>query len=125
MKLEDEIEAAIEAELDQPMVCVTSDKLGRARRIDDAAGRYIEFCKSTFPSDLDLAGLKLVVDAAHGAAYQIAPHVFRELGAEVIAIGCQPDGFNINKDVGAMHPEALAVEVKESCLLYTSPSPRD
>ena len=113
MKLEDEIEAAIEAELDQPMVCVTSDKLGRARRIDDAAGRYIEFCKSTFPSDLDLAGLKLVVDAAHGAAYQIAPHVFRELGAEVIAIGCQPDGFNINKDVGAMHPEALAVEVKE------------
>jgi phosphoglucosamine mutase len=112
MKLPDETELAIEDALDQPMVCVTSDKLGRARRIDDAAGRYIEFCKSTFPHDLDLAGLKLVVDAAHGAAYQIAPHVFRELGAEVTAIGCQPDGFNINQDVGAMHPEVLAAEVK-------------
>ena len=112
MKLEDDIEAAIEAALDEPMVSVNSDSLGRARRIEDAAGRYIEFCKSTFPSDLDLAGLKLVVDAAHGAAYQIAPHVFRELGAEVSSIGCQPDGFNINKDVGAMHPEGLAVEVR-------------
>jgi len=112
MKLPDEIEAAIEDALEKPMLSVNSDKLGRARRIDDAAGRYIEFCKSTFPSDLDLVGLKLVVDAAHGAAYQIAPHVFRELGADVTAIGCQPDGFNINKDVGAMHPEVLAAEVK-------------
>ena len=89
-----------------------SEALGRARRIDDAAGRYIEFCKSTFPNELDLNGLSIVVDAAHGAAYHIAPHVFRELGAEVFAIGCQPDGFNINEGVGAMHPERLASEVQ-------------
>jgi phosphoglucosamine mutase len=81
--------------------------LGRARRLDDAAGRYIEFCKSTFDSNLSLRGLKIVVDAAHGAAYQIAPKVFHELGAEVIAIGCAPDGLNINRDVGATHPQAL------------------
>src|SRR5690606_33253790 len=81
-------------------------------RIDDAGGRYIEFCKSTFPNELDLSGMKIVVDAAHGAAYHIAPHVFRELGAEVHAIGCQPDGFNINEDVGAMHPETLVAEVQ-------------
>ncbi|MCM0035111.1 MAG: phosphoglucosamine mutase [Burkholderiaceae bacterium] len=112
MKLPDETEAAIEALIDAPMVCVPSEKLGRARRIDDAPGRYIEFCKSTFPSDLDLKGLKLVVDAANGAAYHIAPHVFRELGAEVYAIGVSPDGFNINKNVGAMHPEGLAAEVQ-------------
>jgi phosphoglucosamine mutase len=112
MKLPDETEAAIEALIDAPMVCVPSEKLGRARRIDDAPGRYIEFCKSTFPSDLDLKGLKLVVDAANGAAYHIAPHVFRELGAEVHAIGVSPDGFNINKNVGAMHPEGLAAEVR-------------
>jgi phosphoglucosamine mutase len=112
MKLPDETEAAIEAALEEPLGCVTSDKLGRARRIDDAPGRYIEFCKSTFPSDLDLDGLKLVVDAANGAAYHIAPHVFKELGAEVHAIGVSPNGFNINKDVGALYPESLAAEVK-------------
>jgi len=112
MKLPDETEAEIEALIDAPMLCVPSEKLGRARRIDDAPGRYIEFCKSTFPSDLDLKGLKLVVDAANGAAYHIAPHVFRELGAEVHAIGVSPDGFNINKNVGAMHPEGLAAEVQ-------------
>ncbi|OWT69022.1 MULTISPECIES: phosphoglucosamine mutase [unclassified Achromobacter] len=112
MKLPDEVENAIEAAIDEPLGCVGSEALGRARRIEDAAGRYIEFCKSTFPNDLDLKGLKLVVDAAHGAAYHIAPHVFRELGAEVHAIGVQPDGFNINKGVGAMHPESLADEVR-------------
>lgn len=112
MKLPDEVESAIEAALDGPLGCVGSEALGRARRVDDAAGRYIEFCKSTFPNDLDLKGVTLVVDAAHGAAYHIAPHVFRELGAEVHAIGVQPDGFNINKGVGAMHPEALAAEVR-------------
>jgi len=112
MKLPDEIEEQIEAVIDQPLGCVGSDALGRARRIDDASGRYIEFCKSTFPNELDLSGMKIVVDAAHGAAYQIAPHVFRELGAEVFPIGCQPDGFNINDGVGAMHPEALVNEVQ-------------
>ncbi|OZI30855.1 phosphoglucosamine mutase [Bordetella genomosp. 10] len=112
MKLPDEVENAIEAAIDEPLGCVSSEALGRARRIDDAAGRYIEFCKSTFPNDLDLKGLTLVVDAAHGAAYHIAPHVFRELGAEVHAIGVQPDGFNINKGVGALHPDSLAAEVR-------------
>ena len=111
-KLPDVTEQAIEAALEEPMSCVSSELLGRARRIDDAPGRYIEFCKSTFPSDLDLGGLKLVVDAANGAAYHIAPHVFRELGAEVTAIGVSPDGFNINKDVGALHPESLVAEVR-------------
>lgn len=112
MKLPDEIEAQIEAAIDGPLGCVGSEALGRARRIDDAAGRYIEFCKSTFPNELDLSGMKIVVDAAHGAAYHIAPPVFRELGAEVFAIGCRPDGFNINKDVGALHPERLIEEVR-------------
>ncbi|MFA7437561.1 phosphoglucosamine mutase [Castellaniella sp.] len=112
-KLPDATEAAIEARLEEPPGCADSAGLGRARRINDAAGRYIEFCKSTFPNALDLQGLKLVVDAAHGAAYHIAPHVFRELGAEVIAIGCQPDGFNINEGVGATHPEALQRAVIE------------
>lgn len=112
MKLADQIETEIEAAIDEPLHCVGSAALGRARRIDDAAGRYIEFCKSTFPNEFDLSGMKIVVDAAHGAAYNIAPHVFRELGAEVYAIGCQPDGFNINEGVGAMHPEALVAEVK-------------
>lgn len=100
MKLPDELELQIEQALDSPVECVSSDRLGRARRLEDSAGRYIEFCKSTFPNELDLAGLKLVVDAAHGAAYHIAPHVFRELGAEVHAIGCEPNGFNINDGVG-------------------------
>lgn len=112
MKLPDDIEAEIEEAIDQPLNCVESSLLGRARRIDDAAGRYIEFCKSSFPNELDLTGLTIVVDAAHGAAYHIAPPVFRELGAEVIAIGCQPDGFNINEGVGAMHPGNLAAEVQ-------------
>lgn len=112
MKLPDSVELAIEAALDEPMGCVSSDSLGRARRIDDAAGRYIEFCKSTFASDLDLSGLSLVIDAANGAAYHIAPHVFRELGAKVHAIGVEPDGFNINEGVGALHPDNLIREVK-------------
>jgi len=111
-KLPDSVELAIEQALDEPMGCVSSDSLGRARRIEDAAGRYIEFCKSTFASDLDLSDLSLVVDAAHGAAYHIAPHVFRELGATVHAIGTQPDGFNINEGVGALHPENLVKEVQ-------------
>lgn len=112
MKLPDDVEAEIEAMLDEKVECVESEQLGRARRIDDAAGRYIEFCKSTFPNELALSGLSIVVDAAHGAAYHIAPHVFRELGAEVFAVGCQPDGFNINEGVGAMYPENLVKEVR-------------
>jgi len=107
MKLPDAVEARIEAAMDEPLECVRSEHLGRARRIEDAAGRYIEFCKSTFPNELDLSGLSLVVDAAHGAAYHIAPHVLRELGAQVHAIGCEPDGLNINHGVGAQHPEHL------------------
>jgi phosphoglucosamine mutase len=110
-KLPDETEAAIEAMLEEPLGCADSAGLGRARRISDAAGRYIEFCKSTFPNELDLQGLKIVVDAANGAAYHIAPHVFRELGAEVSVIGCEPDGFNINENVGATHPETLVAAV--------------
>jgi len=112
MKLPDEIEAEIEAELDLPLGCVSSEELGRARRMPDAQGRYIEFCKSTVPHDLELNGMRLVVDAAHGAAYSTAPHVFRELGAEVHAIGVSPDGFNINEGVGALHPDVLAREVR-------------
>lgn len=111
-KLPDAVEVAIEAQLEQPMSCVSSEKLGKARRLDDARGRYIEFCKSTFPNELDLRGLKLVVDCAHGAAYHIAPDVFHELGAEVIAIGNQPNGFNINDKHGATEPEALSNAVK-------------
>jgi phosphoglucosamine mutase len=111
-KLPDAVELEIEAALDQPMSCVPSEKLGRAKRLDDAHGRYIEFCKSTFPNELDLRGMKLVVDCAHGAAYNIAPHVFHELGAEVIAIGNKPDGFNINLKHGATAPEAMAEAVR-------------
>ena len=110
-KLPDAVELEIEAAIDQPMGCVSSDKLGRATRLRDAQGRYIEFCKSTFPNELDLRGLKIVVDSAHGAAYNIAPHVFHELGAEVISIGAQPDGFNINAGVGATAPKALSEAV--------------
>ena len=113
LKLDDVIEAAIEAELERPMVCMPSDKLGKARRISDAPGRYIEFCKSTFPNQLDLRGLKIVLDCAHGATYHIAPSVFHELGAEVISIGNKPDGLNINKDVGSTHPQALQKAVLE------------
>ena len=111
-KLSDEWEIAVEKLVDEPPVWVSSAELGKAKRMDDAAGRYIEFCKSTFSNELSLKGLKIVVDAAHGAAYQIAPKVFHELGADVIAIGCAPDGLNINKDVGATHPEALVAAVK-------------
>ena len=112
-KLSDDLELAIESELDRPIGCVSSKELGKAFRLDDAAGRYIEFCKSTFPGDLNLKGLKLVVDCANGAAYHTAPHVFHELGAEVIAIGVNPDGRNINDGCGATAPGALIEKVKE------------
>ena len=112
-KLADAVEAAIEAELENQIVCAPSERLGRARRLDDAAGRYIEFCKSTFPGEFDLKGLKIVVDCAHGAAYHVAPNVFHELGAEVVAIGNKPNGFNINEGVGATAPAALCAAVKE------------
>ena len=106
-KLDDDWERDVEAALMELPVWADSANLGKSRRLDDAAGRYIEFCKSTFANDLTLKGLKIVVDGAHGAAYQIAPKVFHELGAEVIAIGCSPDGMNINDGVGAAHTEAL------------------
>ena len=111
LKLPDEIEAKIEALIDQEIQYEESESIGRARRLNDAAGRYIEFCKSSFPNDLNLRGLKIVVDAAHGAAYQIAPHVFKELGATVVDVGCSPDGFNINRNVGALYPEQLVATV--------------
>jgi len=111
-KLPDEWEREVEAALVEPPAWADSAALGKARRLDDAAGRYIEFCKSTFANDLTLRGMTIVVDAAHGAAYHIAPKVFHELGAEVICIGCAPDGLNINDDVGAMHPQALVAAVK-------------
>ncbi|MDR1995181.1 phosphoglucosamine mutase [Azonexus sp.] len=110
-KLPDDVERAIEAGIDQPITCVSAAELGRVRRIEDARGRYIEFCKSTFPNDLDLRGLKIVVDCAHGAAYHTAPSVFHELGAEVVTIGVQPNGLNINDGVGATAPQALAQAV--------------
>ena len=110
-KLPDAWQADVEACLQEAPVWADSASLGRARRLDDATGRYIEFCKSTFGNDLTLKGLKIVVDGAHGAAYQVAPKVFHELGAEVVAIGCQPDGLNINRDVGATHPAALIAAV--------------
>jgi phosphoglucosamine mutase len=111
-KLDDAWELAVEAVLEEVPKWVESAALGKARRLDDAAGRYIEFCKSTFANDLTLKGIKIVVDGAHGAAYQVAPKVFHELGADVISIGCAPDGLNINHDVGATHPEALIAAVK-------------
>lgn len=106
-KLPDAVEAEIEARLEQPMGCADSARLGKARRIDDAAGRYIEFCKSTFPNELDLRGLRIALDCAHGAAYHIAPAVFHELGAEVLPVGVEPNGLNINDGVGATRPENL------------------
>lgn len=112
-KLPDEIEFAIEAELGKPMQVMDSAQLGKAKRVDDAAGRYVEFCKSTFPNHLDLRGLKIVLDCAHGATYHVAPPVFHELGAEVIAIGNHPDGLNINENVGSTHPQALQKAVVE------------
>ncbi len=112
-KLPDEVEAAIEAELDNPMQTNASEGLGKAKRIDDAVGRYIEFCKSTFPADMDLRGLKIVVDSAHGATYHIARHVFHELGADVLAIGAEPNGKNINDGYGATKPQNLQKAVLE------------
>ena len=111
-KLSDAWELEVEAALAEPPVWADSASLGKARRLDDAAGRYIEFCKSTFAQELTLKGLKIVVDAAHGAAYQVAPKVFHELGAEVLSIGCAPDGLNINHEVGATHPDALVRAVR-------------
>ena len=111
-KLPDAWELAVEAALEEAPVWVDSASLGKARRLDDAAGRYIEFCKSTFAGDLTLKGMRIVVDAAHGAAYQIAPKVFHELGADVVSIGCAPDGLNINHEVGATHPDALVRAVR-------------
>jgi phosphoglucosamine mutase len=113
-KLPDATEAAIEAEMERPMGCNDAAKLGRVWRVDDAGGRYIEFCKSTFPAELDLKGLKIVVDCAHGAAYNVAPHVFHELGADVVAVGVKPDGFNINEKVGATAPAFLKEQVIHS-----------
>lgn len=110
-KLPDEVEEAIEAEMEKPLTCVESAELGKASRIVDAAGRYIEFCKATFPNELRLNELKIVVDCANGATYHIAPSVFRELGAQVIAIGCEPDGVNINEEVGATDVRALQARV--------------
>jgi phosphoglucosamine mutase len=110
-KLPDATEKAIEAHMEQPMGCNDASKLGRVWRVDDAGGRYIEFCKSTFPAALDLKGMKIVVDCANGADYNIAPHVFHELGADVSPIGVDPDGFNINDKVGATAPAALKEEV--------------
>jgi len=112
-KLNDEVELEIEAMLDQPMQCVVSEQLGRVRRIDDASGRYIEFCKSTF-DEKNLNGIRLVVDCAHGAAYKVAPAVFEELGATVHVIGNKPDGLNINKDCGSTHLESLKLAVREN-----------
>jgi phosphoglucosamine mutase len=112
-KLPDSVEHAIERSMAEPLACVSSARLGKARRVADAAGRYIEFCKATFPNELDLKGMKLVVDCAHGAGYHVAPPVFHELGAEVIAIGDEPDGLNINAGVGATHPQFLQAAVRE------------
>ena len=113
-KLPDAVELDIEARLEEPMTCMDSARLGKARRVDDAAGRYIEFCKSTFPNDFDLRGLKIVVDSAHGAAYHVAPNVFHELGAEIVGVGDTPNGLNINLEVGATAPAALRRTVLET-----------
>jgi len=112
-KLPDAVEHAIEDGMAAPLACVPSAQLGKARRVDDAAGRYIEFCKSTFPPELDLKGWQIVVDCAHGAGYHVAPPVFHELGAEVIAVGVEPNGTNINDGVGATHPAHLKRAVVE------------
>jgi len=112
-KLPDEVEAAIERGMDAPLACVPSAELGKAFRVADAAGRYVEFCKSTFPNELDLHGWRIVVDCAHGAAYHVAPPVFHELGADVITVGAEPDGLNINAGTGATHPRFLADKVRE------------
>jgi phosphoglucosamine mutase len=110
-KLPDDVELAIEGEMERPLVCAPSAELGKAFRVADAPGRYIEFCKSTFPNERDLRGCKIVVDCAHGAGYHVAPPVFHELGADVVAVGDAPNGTNINHDVGATHPAHLAAQV--------------
>ena len=110
-KLADNIELEIEQVLEQEMT--VANKLGKVIRLNDARGRYIEFCKSTFPSNLDLKGLKIVLDCANGATYDVAPHVFKELGADVIKLACKPDGININENCGSMHPEELVANIKE------------
>ncbi|WP_373741511.1 phosphoglucosamine mutase [Neisseria sp.] len=114
VKLSDEIELEIEAKLDEEMKTVSSDQLGRARRVNGADDRYIEFCKSTFPAHFDLRGLKLVVDTANGAGYAVAPKVFHELGAQVVSIGDEPNGYNINEKCGATHPKALQAAVLQN-----------
>ena len=111
-KLPDDVEAEIESQMDRAMGCNEAAKLGKVWRVDDAGGRYIEFCKSTFPSHLDLKGMRVVLDCAHGAAYNVAPHVFHELGADVSSIGVKPDGMNINASIGATAPAALRDEVR-------------
>ncbi|MFT4606790.1 MAG: phosphoglucosamine mutase [Gammaproteobacteria bacterium] len=113
-KLSDKVEQAIEDMIDQPLTMVESEQLGKATRMEDAKGRYIEYCKSSIPFNTTLRGMKLVVDCAHGATYHIAPAVFRELGAEVLEIGTQPNGLNINKDVGALHPDNMRAMVLEN-----------
>ncbi len=110
-KLPDDIEQKIESFIDSPMTTVESSKLGKARRLEDAPGRYIEFCKASVPTRLDFGGMRIVVDCAHGATYHIAPHVFSEVGAEVVSIGVEPDGLNINDECGATKPEKLAATV--------------
>jgi phosphoglucosamine mutase len=112
-KLPDELELQIEKYLDSPMTTVESAELGKAKRVADAAGRYIEFCKATIPTTIDFRGMRVVVDCANGATYHIAPHVFSEVGAEVMAIGAEPDGLNINDECGATRPELLANKVRE------------
>ncbi|QCU91101.1 phosphoglucosamine mutase [Thiomicrorhabdus sediminis] len=114
VKISDELELAIEAAFEEDMDVVESEELGKAKRIDDAAGRYIEFCKSTYDAKIKLDGFNLVLDCSHGATYHIAPHVFKELGAKVITIGAQPDGMNINQGCGATHLDALQAAVVEN-----------
>jgi len=112
-KLPDAVEAAIERALEEDMVTVASEQLGKAVRVEDARGRYIEYCKSTFPGRLNLRGLKIVVDCANGAGYRVAPSIFEELGAEVVQIGVHPDGKNINEGCGAVYPAKLQAAVRE------------
>lgn len=112
-KLPDELEHQIEQYIDAPMTTIESSRLGKAKRITDAAGRYIEFCKATVPPQLDFKGMRIVIDCAHGATYHIAPHVFSEVGAEVVTIGAEPNGLNINDECGATKPESLAAKVME------------
>ncbi len=114
-KLPDAVELEIEQELDQPLQAVVASALGKAKRVEDASGRYIEFCKSTVPAGLSLKGMRIVVDCANGATYNVAPHVFEELGADLIVIGAEPDGFNINREAGSLHPETLQQAVREQC----------